>query len=157
MNITKKDKLFYFYEEMALKEIVGIRYSDNYIGESGAKDLIKRISRAFNMSEPGFLYTRKDSGFCYYRALNNSIYFNRMWGLTTPIVLHEMCHALLNHKNIPDNNHDKNFAREWIDIVSRMWEIEPEQFEKLADKLNVEYTPRIVKNTVTAYKPKYGN
>ena len=157
MYISKKDQAFYTYEKIALATIVGMQDSDDYLGEDGCRELMQRISNAFNISCPKFKLARKDSGFCYYRKIDNSIYYNPYWGLTTPTVLHEMTHAVdLYDREFSKNDiHGPIFVRKWIDIVSRMYDIDAKIFEELADKRNIEYKKRDI-ILEGGYKPKYG-
>jgi len=156
MYISKKDKEFYNYEKIALATIVGMQDSDDYLGEDGCKDLMSRISKAFNIPCPTFKLTRKDSGFCYYKKLEHAIYYNPYWGLTTPTTLHEMAHAVIGCKNVSEDSHGPYFVREWMDIVARMYDMNVELFEQLADKRNIEYKKRNIFITENEYRPKYG-
>ena len=151
MRITKEDKNFYVFEQIALKTIIGMSKSDDYLGIENSKNLMQRVSDSFGMTCPEFKTTRKDSTFCYYRC--HAIYYNLLWGLNTPIVLHEMCHALHGFFKTGGENHGPEYTRVWIDVFSRMYDIDPGRFEELADRRNIKYTTR--KTEIKTYTPKY--
>ena len=137
MYISKADAAFYTYEEIALATIVNMRKSDDCLGENGTKDLINKISNVLKLKAPNFQYTRSDSKFCYHRA--GTLHFNRNWGLTTALVLHGYCHYYLWYNKIEDNDHGPNYVKQWINMISRMYEIDSELFENLADSRNIKY------------------
>jgi hypothetical protein len=153
MQIKKSDKKFYIFERVALKVIAEISLSDDYIGESGARELMNKISRSYGMKVPDLKLTRKDSQYCYYRRLDHSIYYNSNWGFTTCVVIHEMAHAIVAHKRIYEDTHGPEFVRTWIDLICRMFEYDSKLFENLADQKGISYKQ---KNVVHCeYKPKY--
>ena len=153
MYINKKDAAFYCFEKVALAKVLGIRCSDNYIGEDGAKDLMQKISVSYGMRCPEFVKARKDSGFCYYRY--HAIHFNPLWGLTTAIVLHEMAHAIHRFSGTGGEIHGAEYTRVWMDIISRMYECDVAELEQIARDRGLPFTPRIKVQPVTQYVPKY--
>ena len=154
ITITKKDAEFYCFEDVALATILGIKENDDYIGERGAKELMKKVSDAFGMPCPKFRFTRKNSRFCYYRSQDHSIHFNYYWGLTTSVVLHEMAHSCHHYFGTGGSIHGPEYVRVWIDIMSRHYDVPAEKFEALANSRGLQYTKHLP--SVTTFKPKYG-
>ena len=155
MYISKKDAEFYTFEDVALKKVLGLSKKDLYINEAEIKDLMQRVSSSFNIDCPKFKYTRSDSRYCYYLPSSHAIYFNRLFGMTTVIVLHELCHAIHRFSRIGSHaSHGDGYARIWIDVMSRMFDVDKNEFEKIADELNIKYV-RADTDCVKEYKPKY--
>lgn len=156
MRTTKHDATFYCFERVALAKVLHLAATDTYIGESGALDLMQRISKSFGMQCPAIKKTRKDSAYCYYKFYEHAIYFNYSWGLTALTTIHEMAHAVHHHLRTGGEVHGAEFTRVWIDLVSRMYEIDPLEFEKIAAERGLPFTLRTVRKPQTQYVPKYG-
>ena len=154
MYTKKYDAKFYAFEDDALRKVVNISKRDNYLNELEIKELIQRVSGSFKLQPPHLKYTRKDSRYCYYQHSNNTIYLNPLFGCTSIIVLHEMCHYISDMLNeFPHEVHGKEYCTIWIDVMSKMFDVDKSQFELIADNWKIVYTPS--EKTVSTYKPKY--
>jgi predicted SprT family Zn-dependent metalloprotease len=140
MYIKKKDRKFYIFEDAAILSLIGMSPRDNYLSESEIVSLVQRISRSYKMNAPEIKYTRIDSGTCYYRRLDNTIYLNKRYGCTLLFILHEMCHAVC-YKLYPDHTeaHGKEFVTVWIEIMARMFDVEAREFRNLAQQSKVDF------------------
>ena len=155
MYTTKKDAEFYTFEDIALSKVLGLTKKDLYISENEIKDLMQKVSKSFGIVCPKFKYTRSDSGYCYYRPLTNTIHFSKLFGMTTLITLHELCHSIHHSdKNYDNDIHGASYTRIWMDVMSRMFEVDVREFEKIADARNITYT-KTVSDCVKGYIPKY--